>query len=57
MNFAPAAEGPSLETLLVSFGLPVEAIPEPAMLAPLAAAGMLLRRRHSARHRRTHAGF
>jgi hypothetical protein len=57
MNFTPAAEGPSLETLLVSFGLPVEAIPEPAMLAPLAAAGMLLRRRHSARHRRTHAGF
>jgi hypothetical protein len=44
INFTSPADGPSLETLLVSFGLPVDAMPEPAMALPLACGYVLLRR-------------
>jgi hypothetical protein len=47
INFTAAAEGASLETLLISFGLPVDAVPEPAIFAPLVFGAVLLRRRRS----------
>jgi hypothetical protein len=45
MNFNQAASGPGLETLLLSFGLPAEAVPEPTAIAPLLLGAMLIRRR------------
>jgi hypothetical protein len=48
LNFDTGAGGPSLETLLASFGLPVDAVPEPSVTIGIIAIFLMGRRRHCA---------
>lgn len=50
MNFIQASDAPALGTLLISFGLPADAMPEPSLLMPAVIAVMALR------HRKSHKG-